>query len=368
MLLIWIFCGAMLLYTIQRSIYSNFWNKNLRLTLRFEETAVTEGEALSLLERSENRKLLPLPVFGYRYTLNRNYASVLETGAKPVTLKRKLALPALRAAVNRTRIEGLTRGIYTLGNVTLTGSDLFCSEKLEAPTDCYAQVTVYPARIPAERLSLPFRQLLGAVLTRRLAQEDPFQLKAIRPYEIYDNPRTINWKASARTGELKVNQYEFTTDEAVAFLLDMGGGVPEAREELLRLASSLSRLFLRRGVSVSLYANTRSCVTGYPIQVPAGADANHQTAIDESLAQIKLSTSVTETFPAFLRNLPRELRRQALPVVISADPDGETLRACEAILGPAGGYFLGVDLPREGGGRANGPRVISWDPGEEAAG
>lgn len=367
MLLIWIFCGAMLLYTVQRSVYAHFWNRKLRLSLRFEARAVTEGEALSLLERSENRKLLPLPVFGYTFTLNRNYASVMETGAKPLTLKRKLALPAFRAAVNRTRIEGLTRGIYTLGNVKLTGSDLFCSESLEAPADCWAQVTVYPAKIPAERLSLPFRQLLGAVLTRRMAQEDPFQMKSIRPYEIYDNPRTINWKASAKTGELKVNQYEYTTDEAIAFLLDMGGGEPEAREELLRLASSLSLLFLRRGVSVALWANSRSCVTGLPIRVPAGADGNHQTVIDESLAQIKLSTSVTEPFPVFLRRLPRELR-QALPVVLSADPGGEALRACEAVLGPDGGYYLGIDAPGDGLRQPNGVRVISWDPGEEAAG
>ena len=253
-----------------------------------------------------------------------------------------------------------------MSQVRCFGGDLFYTVELEKSGSSLSMLTVYPAKIPAKRLSLPFRRLLGAVLTRRMAQEDPFQLRNIRPYQVFDSPRYINWKASAKTGELKVNQFEYTTDEALLFLLDMESGSLEDREELIRLASSLSRLFLRRGVSVALRANCRSCVSGRPIQVDSGADAGHLLSLDAALAEIKLESSATESFPAFLAGLPERLFSEALPVVFSADPEGKNLRAYEGILGGRDACFMTLGARKDA---ARGIRIISWNPeeGEESA-
>ena len=367
MLIVWIFLGSGLLYLIQRGIFQHFWGKGLRLRVRFGSFAVTEGDAVTLTERVENRKWLPLPMLHYQYILSRNFAGVTETGAKPILLRRRLALPGRRAAVNRATLRGLPRGLYTLIEAKFGSSDLFFTGKWEQRETCIARLTVYPAKIPAEKLSLPFRLLLGSILTRRMAQEDPFQLKGIRPYEIYDPLRTVNWKATARTGELKVNQFEYSTDEALVFLPDMGSGSEEAREEVLRLASSLSQLFLRRGVSVSLWSNGRSCVTGSPIRVPPGSGIGHQNAVDEALAQIKLTASVTAPIEDFLRALPPSVTVRALPVVISADSSGAAAAACREALGPGGGYYVSVD-GKTGVKKSGGVTVLSWDPAGEEVG
>ena len=364
MLFFWILIGSGLLYFAQRWLFRTLWDRGLGVNLRFEHSAVTEGEAVILTERCENRKWLPLPVFQYEYTLCRNFAAVTETDAKPMIFRRRLAMPGRRAARNRTTIETLPRGVYSVTNLNLSAMDLFYSARWESSRISTARLTVYPAKLPAEKLSLPFRQLLGAVLTRRMAQEDPFQLKGIRPYEIYDSMRLINWKASARTGELKVNQFEYSTDEAIAFLLDLGSGSEADREALIRLASSLSQLFLRRGVSVALSANGRDSITGRALRVPAGSGIGQQAAVDTSLARVKLEASVTAELSDFLRDAAAGVSGRALPVVLSADPSDGAASACAAILGQQGGYFISVGGKADVRQARSGIRVLSWTPAE----
>lgn len=362
MLILWILLGSALLYFIQRSIYESRWDRKLRLDFRFTENAVTEGASAGLLERSENRKWLPLPSFGYRYVVKRNFITGAD-GDGSMTLKRKLALPGRRAVVNRARLDGLTRGVYSISELTVYASDLFHTLQLEQPMAAGSGLTVYPAKIPAQRLALPVRLLLGSVSTRRVAQEDPFALKAIRPYEIYDSPRIINWKASARTGELKVNQYDHSTDEALLFLLDLGSGPEADREELIRLASSLSQLFLRRGVSVALLANGRSCSSGLPIRVGAGGDPSHQIAVDEALARINLSAPATQPYGEFLAGVGRDALRGALPLGLSADPTGAAFGAFQRTPGVRGGYFLSVN-GRGGPRTEGGVTLLNWNASE----
>ena len=342
MLIIWILLGSALLFILQRSVYRNRWDHKLHIAFRFSERAVTEGDVAHLLERCENRKLLPLPSLEYSYTLNRNFKAPTGTDQKSVSLRRKFALPAKSAVSNSTKIEGLVRGVYSVGDACARSTDLFHTAKLEWSFSSSARLIVYPKKLPAQSIRLPARLLLGAVTTRRMAQEDPFALKSIRPYEIYDSPRIINWKASAKTGELKVNQFENTTDEALLFLLDLGGGAIDDREQLLRVASSMSLFFLRHGVSVSLMANGRNCATGKPIRVLSGADVAHQITIDENLAQINLSIPATEPFDSFLSGIPKESLFGAMPVVLSADPTGAAKQAFAETPGTRDGYFLFV--------------------------
>ena len=318
MLFFWIFLGAGLFFLLQRILYLRRWDKGLRLSLRFDVPAVTAGETVSVIERVENRKRLPLPVFSYKYVLCRNLNTVTETGGGEREIRIKLAVPAMRAVRNRTQISGLPRGVYTLTNVTMSARDLFYTCRPGRQIVAPAKLTVYPTPIPARRLALPFRQLLGAITTRRLTTEDPFELRGIRPYEIFDSMRDINWKASARTGELKVNQHMYTTDEALLLLLDMDRGTEAQRETMLSLASSLSRLLLARGVTVSLRGNCRSCITGRALSLPPGGGSSHQAVLDEALAQVKLSASTVAPFAEFVRTIPARELAGSLPVVLSA--------------------------------------------------
>ena len=322
MTVLWLFLAAALLVLGQRALYRRFWGKGLQLQLRFDPPAAGAGEAVTLHEELSNRKLLPLPLLLYRYTLLRNFEQ--QKGKPAFSICRRVALPARRRVRCSLTLHGLRRGIYTIGGGEFQGQDLFYTLTLQKQGfTSPARLTVYPEKLDCPALSVPYRRLLGTVLTRKHTQEDPFELRGIRPYEIYDSMHMINWKATAKTGELKVNQNDFTTDEALCLIIDAEHGSEEARETVISVASTLSQRFLRRGISVSLAANARSCIGGREIRVQAGSSVAHQAVIDEMLAQIKLSTQPSRPLAELLRALG-EQRSGALHVLVSAGlPEGD---------------------------------------------
>jgi len=340
LLILWIFLGSAILFFAQRAIYAHAWAKGVRLFLRFERSHAAAGEDVPVYEQVENRKWLPLPVFGYRYSLCRNFELLPKNGAFPERVSHRLALPAQKRVRAQTRLHGLARGIYTVTQAEIFGTDLFGTLKETRPAACTAMLTVRPARLPAAQLAAPFRQLFGAVLTRRSSLEDPFALRGIRPYESYDSMHSINWKASAKTGDWKVNQHAYTTDESVLFLLDLEHGTPDEQEELISLASSMSAMLLGRGVTVGLRSNARGCLTALPLAVRPGGGAGQQAAIDDALAQAKPGAAGSKGFDLWLCELNRSDLDRCLPVLLSVLAEQTTLRAYETLLCRDQGFFL----------------------------
>lgn len=345
----WFFLGALLLFFAQRLLHRLIWARGLSVELSFDSATAVAGDDVAITERALNRKLLPLPVLRYRYGLCRNFEQLRGKDSRSVEISRRLAAPAMRSVRSRTVLHGLERGIYTVTGGEMRSQDLFFSQTEQRPIVSRSRLTVYPRRLEAQLLRLPCRQLLGAVLTRRSVQEDPFELRGIRPYESYDSMRMINWKATARTGELKVNQHAWTTDEALCLILDAEHGTVAQRELLIRYASSLSRVLLQRGISVSLRVNGRSCIGGREITVPAGSGSSQQTVIDENLTQLKLNAEALLPFAAYLRRLAGQPRTPALPVVLSVGGSTEICDAFDALCGSGGGYYLSLGQPAPAG-------------------
>lgn len=83
--------------------------------------------------------------------------------------------------------------------------------------------------------------------------------KEIREYRPGDPVKSINWKASARKGELLVNEYEREGKKTVMFYVDarkemaVGSFIENPLEYAISLVSSLAYYFLRRGYNVGLY-------------------------------------------------------------------------------------------------------------------
>jgi uncharacterized protein (DUF58 family) len=118
------------------------------------------------------------------------------------------------------------RGRFTLGPAMIRGSDplgLFPFQIRSAET---AALFVYPA--PAHALlKAPSGVPLGVLLSRNALYEDISRTRSLRPYQNGDEPRRINWKASARlsTGErhpsLMVNEYEATVSFPLMVFLNL---------------------------------------------------------------------------------------------------------------------------------------------------
>ena len=136
------------------------------------------------------------------------------------------------------------------------------------------------------------------------AYEDPFEFQGIRPYEPFDSMRDINWKASARTGELRTNLHGYTVRQEVCLLLNLESETmmdyKQLKEESIRLVNSLAEMFFAQGIPVGVYSNAKDLLTGREMEQLPGGGGQHLTQIRESLARLDLSQQMEE-FGTFLK-------------------------------------------------------------------
>lgn len=288
---------ALLLFYIQRYIYKRIWKKNLGVTVSFVTPFAVEGENSALSEVIENKKAFPVPVLRVKFSFARGLSL---TGGENVTRSDKVykndifsVMPYMR--ITRTH-EFLCekRGFYTVDSVSLTSSDLLMSAKF---TDVRpnggqcAEFSVYPARADVARLLPVFSKIMGQ-REAKAQQPDPFAFRGIRDYAPFDPMRDINWKATAKTGDLKVNIHASTRAGEVRLALDLepdsdwsDNGV---REEEIRIAATLASLFVQKGAEISLASNGRDIVTQASANMKSGCGPGHLTAMKEALARIDL--------------------------------------------------------------------------------
>lgn len=286
---------AYILYLIQDRVYSSVWNKNLEAEVYFTKKSCVEGERCSLRQIITNRKILPLPLLRLRYEvrsgLDFGTDDSISVSDKNYCMDMYTVMP-FRKISRRIDFVCRRRGVYDISGVSLVSNDLLFSRRLVENRSASAHLTVYPREVDTDRIMLPYNRMMGAALSRRFAYEDPFELRNIRDYESYDSMRDINWKASARTGALKVNTHNYTASPSVCILLDFDLDTQwkdmPLFEEQIRIAASMSRMLIDQGVPVSLISNGRDIATGEELFVGSGCGQSHIYAVKEGLARLDL--------------------------------------------------------------------------------
>ena len=154
------------------------------------------------------------------------------------------------------------------------------------------------------------RRISGEIAVRRYELTDPFTHRGIREYEPYDEMKSINWKATAKTGELKVNIREHTAMKAVRIFLNLQDRNILRREELLEMSISIcARLAAEltgSGVLASVYANARDCITDRILSLQGAAGPGGFEDICKSLARLDLSKETEDFNECFQERIFRE--------------------------------------------------------------
>ena len=90
--------------------------------------------------------------------------------------------------------------------------------------------------------------MIGTMTSRQFLYEDPFEFRGIRDYTSTDPMNSVNWTASARTGELMVNVHDSTSSQEAIIILNLETETVWVYEQLheiaIRLAASISYYFL----------------------------------------------------------------------------------------------------------------------------
>lgn len=315
------FC-AFLLFLLQRMIYKRIWKRNLGVTVSFVTPFAVEGETGTLKEVIENKKLFPVPVLRVKFSFARGLKLVENENVTRTDKFYKNDIFSVMPYMRITRTHSFLcekRGYYVIDSVSLSSSDLLMSSNFVENRQTDTHFMVYPAGADMKRLIPMFSEIMGEREVRACIK-DPFSFSGIRDYERSDSMRDINWKATAKTGELKVNVHNSTQTEEARIILDLE---PDSdwvdnglREEAIRIAASLSALFVKRGVTVSLAGNCRDILTDAALNVLGGCSAGHINAIKSALARIDLQKECLH-FQDFIGAFLEEDRKTVQNILIT---------------------------------------------------
>ena len=291
---------ALVLYLGQKLFYEKKWKQGLTVQLSFPASGIWEGQESTLSEIIENHKKLPLTMLKVKFQTDRHLLFSDALGSRTTDRFYRNDIFQIGASEKVTRkltFTGGRRGYYTIREADLVASDLFLMAQYTATVPIeHCELYVYPRPFSHPVFQQSLRQLSGEVLAKRHLLEDPFEYRGIREYQPEDDLRSVNWKATAKTGELKVNQKNYTSQKSIRIFLnleDTGILKKEAAvEACLQIAAALALRFLEQGMQVACYDNGIDILTRRPGILEAGGGTRQRNAILQALARVDTETPV----------------------------------------------------------------------------
>ncbi len=287
--------AAVLVWLLQCGLYNRWWQRGFSVSVAFSQESAVEGEDAALDEVITNAKDFPIPALHVKFQIGRELVFLNQENSKITDQNYRsdiFSCMPWQQVRRHLKFHCGKRGLYTIRQVDLATYDFLWSSQFVASVPVESSMYVYPAFVDPLRLSLPLRQLTDAMAARGALLRDPFDLRSIRDYTRNDPYRDINWKATARTGCLKVNVHAPATSWRVTLLLDGDSDRIwedwDLKEETVRLAATLSERLATRGIPVSVCSNAKDCVTHEELFIAHGFGKAHIRAILELLARADL--------------------------------------------------------------------------------
>lgn len=326
------------------TIYQKRWNIELNTIVLFEQQQVNEGETVTLVERIENRKLLPLPTLTVKFQLDRSLTYVQKENTSRTDRQYRndcITVMSYQRVTRKFDVICTKRGFFRVDNVDLVAMDLLFQNILATKVENHTWLYVYPARSRFLELSNIFNRLYGECLTNRFIQEDPFEFKGIRDYTPSDSIHRINWKASARTGSLKINQFYDTSSQQITIFLNVEQegflAQDDLVEESIRIVRNFIEWFVGKGIPVTLISNGRDIITNQEILLQEGAGASHIDHCLKQLARIDITKhprKMEEVFQNLMEH--QEYGEDKVTLLISSNQSQELGEAYAKYVGTKG--------------------------------
>jgi uncharacterized protein (DUF58 family) len=340
--------GAAVVYLLLRKYYLDNWNKKLDVKVKFSVSDAVCNDTFELIEEVTNEKKIPLPFVHLKFQASTSL--IFKDGNENAKISDAtyrddvFSLMMNQRITRRIPVTCAQRGVYGLGDIEMVFTGLFMNDVSVRRGRSTASVTIYPDPYLCEDVNVLYSRVLGLAERNSLINPDPFAFRQIREYDTSDPMNTINWKASARTGSLMVNQYNETTCQEVYILLNLE---PEGMlvydrlsEASISIAAGLSETLLTSGISVGILSNGVDYETKQPVVVYPQSEPEHIKDINTALARIDLKEG-QESFNKLLESRTDHFNKSifetsegkgAMYVVISQNTRDEVQLAVNSLL------------------------------------
>lgn len=297
---------------------SSYWSRHLfdRLTLtrRLGERRAFADEPVKLHVELDNRKPLPLPWFEWRLAVadhTKIEGQALASSAAPGVsyLVARGALGWYEKQSWDYTLSIAERGYHQYGGATVSSSDMLGIFPGRMIDDSVERLVVFPRVYSLRDLDLPAERPFGELKGRHAMFEDPLRVSGLREFRPGDSLRRVDWKATARLGELTSRIYDPAATRQVYVLLNIDtlthvweGYLKEDLERSVSTAASVAVWAAGQRYAVGLLANGSFPDADRPIRLPPSSSREQVTRILEALAMVQ---------PLTLNALADTIRRES---------------------------------------------------------
>ncbi len=272
----------------------------------------------------------------------------------------------------RVRTYCYRRGRFTLGPLTLHGSDPLGVHPRHRALPMLTHVLVYPATYDLSGLALPQHFLAGGNATRQRTAIITPSVLGVRDYQPGDSFNRLHWTLTARRQKLTVREFEIDPISDVWVMLDLHAAVhvgdpqaeyephsgtaapalpPSTEEYAIAAAASLAQHFLKQGRLVGLVASSQ-----HREVLPADRGQRQQMHMLERLAVLQADGEIP--FDQVLLEHSPSLPAGSTVIAISPSQDVRWVSAVEHLT-HSGVRVMGVAMNAASfGGEGDGQRVI----------
>jgi uncharacterized protein (DUF58 family) len=201
------------------------------------------------------------------------------------------------------------RGYHPVGPASIRSSDILGAWPSRTEDDAIDHLIVYPRVYRLGELGLPAERPFGDVRGANRIFEDPLRIAGLREYRPGDPMRRIDWKATARAGDLRSRVYEPSATRQLYVFLNADtlehaweGYLSDELERLVSVAASVVSWAAGARYAVGLLANGAFPDADRPIRLPPSRARDQHARLLEALAVIQ---------PLTMGDLAGAIRREA---------------------------------------------------------
>ena len=256
-----------------------------------------------------------------------------------------VTIPAASLATLSYKVVPRRRGTYAFERVDMLVSSRFGFWQRSVAIPCRTVLRVYPDIRQIARYSLLAKRdklsIMGLRRTRKLGSDNEFE--RLRDYIEGDEPRHIDWRATARRSKLTVRAHQVNQSQRLIFLVDCGrmmagdtGDGLSPLDHAFNAMLLLAHVALIRGDQVGLLA----FADGVKAFVPPGGGAKRINALVHAVHNI-FPEIVEPRYDKAFYELEKRCRKRSLVILMTNVFDDVNAQ----ILADQLGNLVGKHLP-----------------------
>ena len=264
--------------------------------------AAEPGEKFHIILKIQNRSKVVYPFirFGIMIPKEMTVYTSLRCASRPpasVEVTGTAFLWPGKTLEKRIEVSAPSRGNYRFGNFYVSAGDFLGLKEYKREFVKYSSVAVYPLPLADAQFEETLGSTMGDFSVRRYIFEDPVLISGFREYTGREPMKTISWLQSARSGQLMVKKYDFTSEVAISVVLDSDCNTDEnfdMLERVFSLARSVCDALEEKGIEYDFFMNSNiggaNCRQHY---FAKGMGSRHEKGILRQLAMATDSCDYT---------------------------------------------------------------------------